>query len=102
MNTEREIITIEEFKKLVPFNSPGSKHFGDFAMEDHKKQCEDILVGGKVHFFRYQYHSKTSNTIDIIEAEVVDSSNQNQNPPKIGYTKWTPEQLKYFNLMDEE
>jgi len=96
MNDEKEIITIEEFKELVPSEISIRKIkelCGDFAMKNHKKQCEDLVVGGKVQFYRIRY--------DVIEAEVVNGNNQNQNCPGI-YSNWTEGQLKFQNLMEEE
>lgn len=49
---EKFKITIEEFKNLIPSNSPDRKSpYGAFAIErSHTKQCENLEIGDTVFY----------------------------------------------------
>lgn len=73
----KETITIEEFKNLIPNDSPDRKQAsGRFAIngEVHKKQCEDLKVGDKVFFFDIEYLEESGVDVDItiVQAKLVE------------------------------
>jgi len=76
----KDTITIDEFKKLVPADSPDRvEPYGKFgiSLKSQKKQCENLKVGDTVFFLNATYKGLDDNNVpqvDIIitQAKVVE------------------------------
>lgn len=78
MKTKAQTITIDEFKKLKPNDSPDRKQaYGNFAISTkaHRNQCENLEVGDKVFYINIQPDLSDPAAVDadinLVEAIVV-------------------------------